>query len=268
MHRIPLRQWRRCAGALVTLAAMLALTACNSKPVEQVKKIEPPRNAEPFRSPSPKPPRNPGAAEASTKDPGTTATIDAGGNASNFDFYLLALSWAPEFCASHPQDKSSSECDPSRHYGFVVHGLWPQNNDSTYPVSCSNASPVAVDVVRQMLTIMPDRGLIQHEWAVHGTCSGLTSREYFSLIQQAFRTVKIPDDYQHPGQAVQASPADIEQKFASANGAPADAFRVSCSKADFIGVDVCLTKDLQFQSCGNAVRECHSKAVKIVPASQ
>ena len=182
-----------------------------------------------------------------------------------FDFYVLALSWAPQFCASHEEDRSSSECDPSRHFGFVVHGLWPQNNDATYPISCTKAEPVNNDVVRQALAVMPVRGLIQHEWATHGTCSGLTTREYFSLMQRAFAGLKIPDEYEHPAQAVQDSPKDIEQTWASANNAPADAFRTSCSKGQMVGVDVCLTKDLQFRSCGTAVRECRVKQVEVLP---
>ncbi len=48
-----------------------------------------------------------------------------------YDFYLLNLSWSPEFCHSHPD---SPEC--AAHPGFVVHGLWPQNNDGTYPEHC------------------------------------------------------------------------------------------------------------------------------------
>ncbi len=99
----------------------------------------------------------------------------------------------------------------------------------------------------------------------HGTCSGLAPREYFALMQRAFRELKVPAEYQHPGQAIQASPNEIEQQFASANGASADSFRVSCSKREFIGVDVCLTKDLQYRSCGDAVRECHARQLEIVP---
>ncbi len=252
-------------GCALFVLAVLALSACSRN---QVTSLEPPRNSEPFRSPSPQPHHSSGAASAANHpEPGPEATIDAGPSTSRFDFYVLALSWAPEFCASHEDSKSASECDPSRHYGFVVHGLWPQNDDSTYPVSCTTAPPVANDVVRQMLPIMPARGLIQHEWSTHGTCSGLSSREYFSQVQRAFGNLKVPDEYQHPAQAAQASPKEIEQEFAAANGAPADSFRVACSKGELIGVDACLTRDLRYRSCGDAVRECHARQVSVVPVS-
>ena len=182
-----------------------------------------------------------------------------------FDYYLLNLSWAPEFCASHGSSKSSSECDPARHYGFVVHGLWPENDNGSYPEHCAPAQPVGQSIVQQMLPIMPDRGLIQHEWATHGTCSGLGTQAYFTNVQEAFKQVQIPQEYRAPAQAVSASPSEIEQKFAAVNKAPQGAFRVSCSRSDFVALEVCLTKDLQYRQCGSGLRECGAPQVTLTP---
>ena len=261
MERLGVKKYVSGGCALLVLA-LLGLSACGRN---QVTSLEPPRKPEPVRSPSSQQHPKTGSATAanhSGAEPETT--IDAGPSLGRFDFYVLALSWAPEFCASHQENRSASECDPSRHYGFVVHGLWPQNDDSTYPVSCTSASPVANDLVQQMLPIMPARGLIQHEWATHGTCSGQNPRQYFSKVQRAFGNLKVPDGYQRLAQAAQATPQEIEQEFAAANGAPAEAFRVVCSKGEFIGVNACLTKDLQYRSCGKAVRECHARQVKVL----
>ena len=104
-----------------------------------------------------------------------------------FDYYQLTLSWAPEFCATQGSNRTSSECDPKRHYGLVVHGLWPQNDNGSWPHNCTSAQPVSNEIVREMLPIMPARGLIQHEWATHGTCSGLSTQDYFSHVQQLLR---------------------------------------------------------------------------------
>src|SRR5215469_12084849 len=72
---------------------------------------------------------------------------------ANFDFYLLNLSWSPEFCYSHP---NAQEC--AAHAAFVLHGLWPQNNDGSYPENCSNASgPADASAYRE---IYPDPGLL------------------------------------------------------------------------------------------------------------
>jgi ribonuclease T2 len=184
----------------------------------------------------------------------------------NFDYYLLALSWAPEFCASHGGDASSSECDPGRHFGFVVHGLWPQNDDGSYPQNCAPARPVAEQIVQRMLAIMPARGLIQHEWATHGTCSGLGAQDYFANIEKAFKVVQVPPEYRAPQQTLGASPSDIEQKVADANHAPRGAFRVSCSKGEFVGLEVCLGQDLQYRDCGS-LRDCRARQVTILPTS-
>jgi ribonuclease T2 len=73
-----------------------------------------------------------------------------------FDYYLLTLSWSPEFCHSHA-DKP--ECQ-SGHHGFVVHGLWPQYADG-YPENCSNAPGLSNPA--QMADIMPGPGLVAHE---------------------------------------------------------------------------------------------------------
>jgi ribonuclease T2 len=182
-----------------------------------------------------------------------------------FDYYLLTLSWAPEFCAAHRNNAASTECDPSRHYGFVVHGLWPENENGSYPQHCGTAQPVSQDIVRQMLPLMPDRGLIQHEWSTHGTCSGLESQAYFANIKKAFSALQIPPQYRAPSQALNASPAEIEQAFATANHAPASAFRVSCSGTEFVALEVCLTKDLQYRQCGSGLRECRSPQVSFQP---
>ena len=66
-----------------------------------------------------------------------------------FDYYVLSLSWSPEFCYSHP---GKPECQ-SGHHGFVVHGLWPQFADG-YPENCSNAPGLAHP--QEMADIMPD----------------------------------------------------------------------------------------------------------------
>lgn len=183
----------------------------------------------------------------------------------SFDYYLLTLSWAPQFCATHAGNAASSECDPAWHLGFVVHGLWPENDDGSHPQDCAPAQPVAQPTVEHMLAIMPSRGLIQHEWATHGTCSGLGAQDYFAAIEKAFRQVQIPPEYRAPAQAIQSRPADIEQKFAAANHAPMGDFRVSCSNSELGAVEVCLTKDLQYRQCSSRLRDCRAPQVTVQP---
>src|SRR5262252_2316182 len=110
----------------------------------------------------------------------------AHGQPGAFDYYLLTLSWSPEFCHSHAD---RPECQSGNH-GFVVHGLWPQYVDG-YPENCSNAPGLANP--SEMTDIIPDAGLVAHEWSTHGTCSGLNAESYFKLLRRAFTSIKVPE---------------------------------------------------------------------------
>src|SRR3981189_481975 len=73
---------------------------------------------------------------------------------------------APRPPHSHPNAARCTHPSP-----FVLHGLWPQNNNGTYPENCSTEpgprNPAAYS------DIYPDPGLLNHEWRTHGTCSSL-----------------------------------------------------------------------------------------------
>jgi ribonuclease T2 len=181
-----------------------------------------------------------------------------------FDYYLLSLSWAPNYCAGHP-DNHSIECRTGKHANFVLHGLWPQANSGQPPTNCGSARPVAAATLRHMLDYYPSRGLIQHEWATHGTCSGLSAADYFGKVEQAFTAVKVPDQYRGLDRSQKLSVKEIEQSFASANNADAGAFRVSCHAGEMVDLEVCLTKDLQYQACTSSARECPSAQVLMRP---
>jgi len=178
----------------------------------------------------------------------------------NFDYYLLSLSWAPNYCAEHPGD-NSTECRSGNHKGFVLHGLWPQSNEGEPLMSCQPARPVAGDIVRHMLEYYPSPGLIQHEWEKHGTCSGLSAQEYFAKVEQAFKAVQPPEQFKNLSSDKSIAPKDVDQSFAGSNHAPADAFRISCHAQELVGVEVCMSKDLKIQSCSRSLRECPASSV-------
>lgn len=205
-----------------------------------------------------------GSAFASKHSSGSGSS-KADNTPGRFDYYQFTLSWAPEFCATQGANRSSSECDPRKHYGLVVHGLWPQNNDGSWPSDCQNPSPVSNEIVREMLPIMPARGLIQHEWAKHGTCSGLAVQDYFSHVQQLYKKIKVPQQFQQPKQEMDLDPRKIEQSFTDANAAPQGAFRVSCRNGDLVEIDICVTKDFQYRACGKGSGKCNAPTVKVLP---
>ena len=203
-----------------------------------------------------------GTSLAKQKKSQTSSSTSSPGN---FDYYLLTLSWAPEFCATNPQGKSSTECDPKKHMGLVVHGLWPQYNNGKWPQDCASTPPVSSATVTHMMPMMPGSSLIQHEWAKHGTCSGLSTDDYFAAIEKLYNGLQVPDDFKNPSSSSQTKPSDIEQKFAAANQAPAGAFRISCPQNKFSAVEVCLSKDFKYQACPNTVKDCRAPQVGVLP---
>ena len=46
--------------------------------------------------------------------------------AGEFDYYVMALSWSPNWCVSEGDARDAEQCDARHDYGWVLHGLWPQ----------------------------------------------------------------------------------------------------------------------------------------------
>ena len=186
---------------------------------------------------------------------------------SQFSFYMLVLSYAPDFCDQPQGNKDPRECGSGRHIGFVVHGLWPQGEASRGPENCGPASPVGQSIVQATLRYVPTESLIQHEWAAHGTCSGMPAADYFAALRQARDSVTVPAELNQPAQKLQLSPAAIESKLAAANPSfPASAFRTSCyGNGELEEVRVCLNKDLSARACGPSAGECRLARVTLLP---
>jgi len=219
---------------------------------------------------SPKPEPTPTPRTSSAGESGSAATLQQSSNRSrsrpaanaqpgDFDFYLLNLSWSPEFCHSHP---ANEQC--AARPGFVVHGLWPQNTDGTYPQNCSGMSrppnPAAY------LDIMPTVALILHEWQTHGACSGLNPDGYFFAIRTAFRSVAIPSIFAAT-QIVPGSipPSKLLAEFSRANPSfPPQSFALSCGNNYLTAVEVCMDKHLNPEACQN-VRSCRANVIRIAP---
>jgi len=175
-----------------------------------------------------------------------------------FSFYLLSLSYAPDFCAQPTGNKDARECGTGRRIGFVVHGLWPQVEGNRGPENCGSASPVSEDIVRATLPYIPTESLIQHEWATHGTCTGMSAANYFALVRRARDMVKIPKELAAPGTQLRLGSYEVEAKFAAANpNFPRGAFRVSCYRdMELQEVRIALNKDLSPRVYGSGGGSC------------
>lgn len=176
-----------------------------------------------------------------------------------FDYYVLALSWVPAFCAHQTTRRSAGECGAGREMGFVVHGLWPERDSGRPLESCAPVRPLTRDIVQQMLPLMPDPDLIQHEWRTHGSCSGLNAEEYFAEIGHAAERIQIPASYRSLHRVIETSPGEIERRFAAVNHwHGTSALRVQCRAGEVRGVLVCLTKNLQPRPCSWTLRDCRA----------
>jgi ribonuclease T2 len=183
----------------------------------------------------------------------------------SFDYYILSLSWAPEFCANSSQAAANpGECSSSKPMNFVVHGLWPEAERGRSPESCGKAAKVSRGLVHDLLPYMPSEGLINHEWATHGTCTGLSQKDYFTRVMLARAAVQLPVQITSIGETEKDEVFRIESEFAGANASfPEGAFRVACRNNALTEVRVCFDKDLKGRACPATVSDCKAGTITI-----
>lgn len=185
-----------------------------------------------------------------------------------FDFYVLSLSWSPSFCASADLSKNRQQCGSSRPFGFIVHGLWPQNENG-YPANCqldsggNRSAFVPRQILSSIFDIMPSQSLAAYQWRKHGSCSGLSQRDYFAAIRNAYERVSIPASLQNVSGSRRIDPMLVEKAFIAANpGMKPDNIAVTCNRNALQEVRICMTKDLKFRSCGEVDdKACRSRSV-------
>ena len=187
------------------------------------------------------------------------ALVESPGGAP-FDYYVLALSWSPTFCASHPADRA--ECGLRR--GFTVHGLWPQYARGGGPEHCEGADALDQETVERVKAAMPDERLIHHEWVVHGTCSGLSPHDYFVTLIRAIGQLAIPPQFDGAAPRTMTA-SQIVGAFVKANPSlTARSLALRCRGAQLEEVRICLSRDLHPEPCGPDVHtQCRSGALTI-----
>ncbi|MED6180270.1 hypothetical protein PIB30_008769 [Stylosanthes scabra] len=111
--------------------------------------------------------------------------------AQDFDFFYFVQQWPGSYC-----DTKSSCCYPTSGKpaaDFGIHGLWPNNNDGSYPSNCDSNNAFEQSEISDLRSSLqsnwatlacPSGNGIQfwsHEWEKHGTCSEsiLNQHDYF-----------------------------------------------------------------------------------------
>ncbi|MEA5553616.1 ribonuclease [Anabaena cylindrica UHCC 0172] len=136
------------------------------------------------------------------------------GTPGKFDFYVLTLSWSPDYCAKNG-NRDPQQCKPGKKYGFVLHGLWPQYQKG-YPANCSTEKLPPL-VKQKFRGLFPNEKLFDHEWEKHGTCSGKKPVEYLNLSKQLKYSLAIPTAYNRPDKPFRTTVQDLKTAFVSAN---------------------------------------------------
>ena len=175
---------------------------------------------------------------------------------TGFDFYVLALSWSPAYCEIEGDNANRQQCAEDRDLGFVVHGLWPQL-DKGYPEFCPTRQPERVPAAlgRDYIDIVPSMGLIGHQWRKHGSCSGLSQKDYFRVLRAARQQITIPPAFASEKLPAQIDALEAEEAFISANpGMQGDGIAISCERGMLREVRICMTPSLKFRACGEIDR--------------
>jgi len=164
--------------------------------------------------------------------------------------YTLAVSWSPGFCRSHRDAADSLQCSGRLgRFGFVLHGLWPEAARGQSPQWCAVRPRPAPELLRRNLCMTPSPGLLEHEWARHGTCMSQSPEAYFITGGRLWQSLRWPDmiglSYQDGLTA-----GDLRRALAKANPA---------WRADQIGLLVNPDGWLQ------ELRLCYSAALKPAP---
>jgi ribonuclease T2 len=190
-----------------------------------------------------------------------------GQRSGDFDYYVMALSWTPTWCAIEGDARASPQCDVGLGLGFTLHGLWPQYEQG-WPSFCPTAArPPSRTMTEAMADIMGSSGLAWHQWRKHGSCSGLSAQAYFQQSRQAYGQIVKPSVLTALDRAVRLPAGVIEEAFLEENpGLTADMITVTCRDGRVQEVRICLTRDLAPRTCApDVARDCSLRDALLAP---
>ena len=184
-------------------------------------------------------------------------------SAGDFDYYVLALSWQPTWCAL--EGEGSEQCETPA--GWTLHGLWPQY-ERGWPSDCATTErdPSRRETAA-MIDIMGSGGLAWYQWRKHGRCAGLDPAGYFALARRAYEWIVRPDVLRRIEAPVRLPAEVVEEAFLRDNPDLTDAgLTVTCKSGHVQEVRVCLTRDLQPRDCAADVRrDCSVADALLLP---
>jgi len=179
----------------------------------------------------------------------------------DFDYFIMALSWSPDFCAS-TNNLDPQQCSIGMKRAFVLHGLWPTHYQG-YPSFCGTES-MSDELIDEFPGLFPNDFLYGHEWEKHGTCTGLDPEGYFLFSQHLKEAVIIPAAFESPEEPFRIDADGLQEAFVQINPTfSKNSFVPFCSGSGrFMSeVFVCLSKDGRPTECspellGNSSKSC------------
>lgn len=187
--------------------------------------------------------------------------------AGKFDYYVLSLSWSANWCALEGDDRQSPQCDDSTENGWIVHGLWPQYTRD-FPTYCPSIfRPPSRALTNDMAGIMGTSGLAWYQWNKHGVCTGLNATDYFANTREAYEKIARPAVFRKLDKTVTLPASLIEDAFVRDNpDLPRDGITITCKSGYIQEARICLTRDLEFRTCGaDVVRDCALPSAQFDP---
>ena len=184
------------------------------------------------------------------------SVLAEGERAGDFDYYVLALSWSPNWCALEGDARDAEQCDED--FGWVVHGFWPQY-EAGWPSYCpTSARAPSRGLTGAQADLFGAGGAAWYQWKKHGVCSGLAAEDYYRLAREAWARVNRPEVLRKLDHAVKLPASVIEEAFLQANPDwTADTVTVTCRDGYIQEARICFTRDLNPRDCGaDAVRDC------------
>jgi len=188
-----------------------------------------------------------------------------GERAGVFDYFVVSLSWSPNWCALEGNARNSPQCEES--HGWILHGLWPQFHRG-YPSFCqTNERAPSRRMTSEMVDIMGTSGLAWHQWKKHGSCTGLSAQGYYALSRKAYGAIVRPAIFRKLDRSVKLPASVVEEAFLKANPAmEKDGITITCRNSHIQEARICLSRALTPVPCGqDVVRDCKMKDAVFEP---
>ncbi|WP_238368741.1 ribonuclease T2 [Mesobacterium pallidum] len=191
-----------------------------------------------------------------------------GEKTGEFDYWVAALSWSPNWCASDPGRADSPQCAADADYGWILHGLWPQYHRG-WPAYCPTVERApSRAMTAAMADIMGTSGLAWHQWKKHGVCSGLSAGDYYALSREVYGRINRPEVFRKLTKPVTLPASVVEDAFLQANpGFEPDMVTITCKDGAIQETRICLSRDdLAPVPCGrDVIRDCTLDSARFAP---